>query len=424
MNSTKIFGLFLVGVFVLPLLFQACSVQATTAGGFTAKDKLPVFLSDVIGLDLTKYNKTEEGYGTRYEYDGQVEVEQYVLTLADANGGTISVGSEFTNGFPTWINVDAIAGSLYYTTQPSKDAIVDTRNILERYETFAKKYFINTLDVPLALDLLSKAPSTPSDSKDSTNFNEMSNFTPVNATSGNMTMGIVEYGIGFGYIVDGVKIPNKSLGINFANDQITFVDKWGIYSIGGFSVLSKDDATSMAWDLVKAYSEKLTFYQTGEDNVTKMVKPDWSQMTSDVGFTMIPGQQYNNSLNDDLLSQGTGVSMGNTTRAPLALYPFWSAIFYFSKPIDNIVGIQVGIWGDTKEVAYIDTYGYLGGSWQMSTSDGDAEQTPALISDDSGQTSPAIIQSSQLQTELIIGTVVAAIIVITATSIFVKKKRN
>jgi hypothetical protein len=180
----------------------------------------------------------------------------------------------------------------------------------------------------------------------------------------------------------------------------------------------------MAWDLVKAYSEKLTFYQTGEDNVTKMVKPDWSQMTSDVGFTMIPGQQYNNSLNDDLLSQGTGVSMGNTTRAPLALYPFWSAIFYFSKPIDNIVGIQVGIWGDTKEVAYIDTYGYLGGSWQMSTSDGDAEQTPALISDDSGQTSPAIIQSSQLQTELIIGTVVAAIIVITATSIFVKKKRN
>jgi hypothetical protein len=407
-------------ILVLPLLFQACSAEVSTADGFTAKDKLPAFLTDVLGLDLTKYNKTEEGYGTRYEYGGQVEVEQYVLTLVDAEGNRISVGSEFTNGFPTWINVDAIVGSLYYAIQPSKDALVETQNILNRYDVFAKKYGINTVDMSLALDLLSKAPNAPLASKDSTNFNKMSNFTPANITSGNMTMGIVEYGIGFGCIIDGVKIPNKSLGINFGNDQITFVDKWNLYSIGSLSVISKEEATSIAWNLAKTFSDNLTFYQTGEDNITREVEPDWSQMRSDISLLMIPGQLYNNSLNNILLSNGTGVSMGNTNRDPLALYPFWSAIFYFSKPINNIVGIQVGIWGDTKETAYCSTYGYLGSSLQPSTGETEQTQTPSV--DNSGEASNT--QATFLSTELIVCVVLAAIAAVVVTAVFWKKKHN
>jgi hypothetical protein len=40
----------------------------------------------------------------------------------------------------------------------------------------------------------------------------------------------------------------------------------------------------------------------------------------------------------------------------------WSAVFYFNQPIGNIAGIQVGVWGDTKEVAYCRPQRYLGNS--------------------------------------------------------------
>jgi hypothetical protein len=407
------------------ILIQTSRANVVDAANATAKEKLPAFLSDVIGLDLAKYNITNEGYSASYpsEFNGLVKRENTGFTL-ESNDGKVSVSCMVNNGLICWLHVNRLNGSLVYATQPSTDALVESRSILQRYQVFAQKYGINAVNVASALNLLSNVPDAPPADEYTSNFNKMSDFAPANATLGDMKLHVSQTSIGFWYTTNGVDVKNKYFGMNFGYDTFVFWDSWNLYSIGSFSVLSEEEATSMAFDVAKAYSLNRTWYQTDENNVTTVVKPDWSQMMSDVGFNMIPGQIYNNSLNDALLAKGVGVNMGNTTRNPLALYPFWSTIFFFTKPMGNIAGIQVGLWSDTKEIAYCMEYGYLGSSGQPSTSISDPEQSPTSTPDNSGQSSTSTTQPSLLPTEVIICTVLAATIAVTLAAIVIKKKRR
>jgi len=195
------------------------------------------------------------------------------------------------------------------------------------------------LDTSLALDLLNQAPnSLPA-------YGSLANV-----TLGDMTLFISQNSFSFGYTVNGVNIPNKSWSIDFA-DKISFHDTFGLYSTSSVNVFSEEEFTNFAFDLAQKFCDDYLFYRTGEDGVEVEVRPDWSRMRSEIGFNMIPGQIYNNPINAELLEQGTGVSF-SAERAALTLYPFWTAVFYFSWPIGNIHGAQVGVWGDTGEVAY------------------------------------------------------------------------
>jgi hypothetical protein len=48
------------------------------------------------------------------------------------------------------------------------------------------------------------------------------------------------------------------------------------------------------------------------------------------------------------------------TRDPLTLYPYWQFVFHINETIAGNVGIQVSLWGDTKEIVYCHGYGFLG----------------------------------------------------------------
>lgn len=351
MRISKRVGTVMFALFVLTaMLVQASRRDVASASNPTVKDMLPAFISEVIGLDLTQYNITNEGYSVSYpsEFGGLVKREHAGLTL-ESNDGKVLVSCMVNNGLICWLHVNHLNGSLVYAAQPSTDALVESRSILQRYQIFAQKYGINAVDVAAALNLLSSVPGAPPADEYSSNFNKISDFTPANATSGNMKLEVSQTGIGFWYTTSGVDVKNKYFGMNFGSDTFVFWDSWNLYSIGSYSVLSEEEATSMAFEVAKAYSSNWTWRQTDESNVTTVVKPDWSQMRSDVGLLMIPGQTYNNNLNNALLSGNTGINMGNTMRNPLALYPIWQTIFYFSKPISNIAGIQVGIWGTPKK---------------------------------------------------------------------------
>ncbi|MDR2707923.1 MAG: hypothetical protein LBB87_04180, partial [Nitrososphaerota archaeon] len=136
---------------------------------------------------------------------------------------------------------------------------------------------------------------------------------------------------------------------------------------------SEEEFTSFAFVLAQKFCDDHLFYQIGADGVEVEVRPDWSNMRSEVGLLMIPGQQYNNPINNELLAQGTGVNF-SAGRDALTLYPFWTAVFYFSYPIGNVYGVQVGVWGDTGEVAYCWEQGFLGNS-QNTYDDSPSEQT-------------------------------------------------
>jgi hypothetical protein len=80
-----------------------------------------------------------------------------------------------------------------------------------------------------------------------------------------------------------------------------------------------------------------------------------------VGLTFSLNFHAFDVINNELLAQGTGVNF-SANRDALTLYPFWTAVFYFSYPIGNVYGVQVGAWGDTGEVAYCWEQGFLGSS--------------------------------------------------------------
>ena len=49
-------------------------------------------------------------------------------------------------------------------------------------------------------------------------------------------------------------------------------------------------------------------------------------------------------------------------RDPLTLYPYWHIRFYFNQTIAGNSGVQVGVWGDTKEIIFANGFGSFGPS--------------------------------------------------------------
>jgi len=329
--------------------------KADTANS-TAKEKLPEFVSEVVGLDLTKYNITNEGYGFHYpsEYGGIAKEESMSFKLVSNKGTIFDVYANgiFLNGFICLICVDApTKGSMFFTDPPTS-ALDESRNILQRYKTFAEKYGFDTSHIDSALTLLSNATGASSSSADLLLFNNLIGFVPSVTYAGNMKQEITQESIAWIYTERGVDMPNKCLKIDFGSNKLHFVDTWNLFTVGCFSTISEDEAIRISWDAAKNYNLTLI----GE-NGPWTPKTEWSNRTY-VALNMIPGQIHNIDPEDHT------VSGGNATRDPLALYPQWFMVFYFNKPIAvgcrSIAGIAVSLWGDTKEIAFIGISGYKG----------------------------------------------------------------
>jgi len=167
-------------LFVLAFsLTQTSQADDANAANSTAEDKLPAFLSEVIGLDLTKYNITNEGYGVSYppEFGGLVKRENIIFTL-ESNNSKIPAAATFDNGFISWLHFYPSSGSMIYAKQPSTDALDESRNILQRYQLFCQNHGINASHVAPAHNMLNSIPDSPTDKAFSGNINNMSDFTP------------------------------------------------------------------------------------------------------------------------------------------------------------------------------------------------------------------------------------------------------
>jgi hypothetical protein len=394
MKNLKILGMFLISLFFVSLLFSVCSVDATTDERFTAEEKLPALLSDVIGIDLSKYNKVEDHsyYVRQYEYGGSVEVERCGFWLIDSKGDTVTINSEFHNGFPFWIYISPMGCSLHYTSAPLKGSVKDLRDVFERYMDFAQKYGISTIDRSSALELFSRAPSNL----------PASDLSPVVVASDDLALALSKKSFGFCRIVNGVELPNKSVGLYFTDDVIDFSDTFGLYDVCDVNIFSSDaEFADFAFEVANVFCE--SFFAPAEEN---FVRPDLLRSRFEVGLVMIPGQIYNNPLNDELLEAGLGTRY-SVDRDASVLYPLWTAKFYFSETVGNVDGVQVGVWGDTGEVAYCWETGHLGGGMLPSNGSSSAGSTTS-----SG--------------DLVVLAVIAVIVLIVAaiTVTFVKKKHK
>jgi len=369
------------------LLILAVSLVQTSGADpvdFTVKDMMPAFLSEVVGLDLTKYNITREGYSFEYpsEYGGNVKEEILNFDLVSSEG-SISVMGLFLNGFNGGIFVYAPTnGSMFFKHQPSTNALDESRNILQRYKIFAENYGLGTSHLDSALTLLSNATRASSSSADLHTFNNITGFVPSVTTAGNTKQETTQKGVSWIYTEKGVDMPNKCLKISFGSNKLHFVDTWNLFTVGCFSVISEDEVKQIAFDAANNYNLTLI----GEnDTLIVPVKPEWSNRISII-LNMVPGEIYNDEVN----KANPTVSGGNATRDPMVLYPLWETVLYFSKSIGSVHGIAVGVWGDTKEIAYITPYGYLGSSGENV----DTTTSTETSSDDPEENLPEQTESS------------------------------
>ncbi len=332
--------------FLVVMLVQTSGADTVDS---TVKDMVLVFLSDVVGLDLTKYNITNEGYYSDYPpyYGGEVKEEVLSFDLISSEG-SLSVMGIFYNGFIYGLVVYHVSGSMMYSRQPAANAVDESRNILQRYKSFAEDYGFGTSHVDSALTMLNNDTTAPSLNADLHLFNNITGFVPSVTYGSNVKLETTEKRVRWIYTDSGVDMPNKCLSISFGKDEMAFTDKWNLFKVGSLSVISEEEAKSIGWEAAQNYN--LTLVDEKGDLFS--VTPKWSNVST-IALNMIPGQIYNRDPEDNFI---TG---GNATRDPLALYPQWQMLFHFES-IGGTCAIQVGVWGDTKEIAYISATGYLG----------------------------------------------------------------
>lgn len=342
------------------LVFATVQFPQIHATNSSTKDKLLEYLSDVNGLDLTKYTLTQRGYGSSYpaKFGGFVEEESLSCTL-EAVGSKIDIMSIFDNGQLVFCSSSVIGNYIYATSQPP-DILNQARVHIQKYQPYAtQKYSSNTSHLTSMQNML----------------NNVATLSPVNVTDGNMNLQISQNDktthIQLACIQNGILLSHKRIQMTFVDNNLTdFIDTWNLYTIGGFSQISSDEALQIALNAAKNYDLAL-LYQN-EKNETVSFEPDWSKTTYDIRLSMIPGRLSNKNPSENSILLPT-----NTSRNPLALYPLWQIHFYFNKPVGDVIGMQVGVWGDTKEIHYCSDYGFYGASMTAGEESHPTDQQPA-----------------------------------------------
>jgi hypothetical protein len=399
-RAKKMSVITVIALFAVMAVTQTATADSTTV---PAKEKLPAFLSEVIGIDLSKYQISNEGYAIHYPsgYGGKVKEEgaSFILT---ANNSKIDVMSIFYNGYIYGITIFTDHNPMLYSQKPAADPIEQSKNILERYQKFSSDYQMDTPYLNTQLSML----------------RSFAGRAPENITSGNVNLeidyevhsedtGSDRTAVWFTYINNGNLVHNKITTLDLYSYEISFRDTWGLFSVYSEGI-SREDALAIGLKTAQNYEESVTGIASSTD-------PAWGNFTPDVELNLIPGQIYNNTLNNAI----GAASMGNTTRDPLTLYPIWNMIFYFSKSVGDAVGIQVGIWGDTQEIAYCSAYGYLGLPDNNNTT-----TTPTATASPPNSHINTKEPAEPITPWIIIATITTGAVIIAISSYAIKRKTN
>jgi len=345
---------------VLPLSFiNASGVYAAES---LAQQTAKSFLTNVIQLDLAKYNVTllydELGHPTEFADITQEKV-RYLLK---AKGSELDVTFVYRNNILAFatIYVNPNGSPVIYTHPQPTDLIDATKGLLERYQLYT-----GSLQYKEMIDVL----------------NYVGKVENKTVTRGNMKLKIFAKGslvsFQWTYIVDELEKPG--LGIVFRHGNVeTFNNQWNLFKIGSTTInISEEEAVSIARNCAENFSWKV-----GLESDAQEVK------------------------NFNILNTPVKAELSLQTRESLTLYPFWRVTLYFDKTYPgNIIGIVVGVWADTGEVRYIEALSTGG-------------MPPPEIQPNANQTTePQITKTSSIVA--VAGTMLIGIII----ALFIKKKR-
>jgi hypothetical protein len=238
---------------------------------------------------------------------------------------TLYFNFNFVNGNLWYCTLNVIKGKPIYAPTVSTDVITQSKNILSKYQSFAtQNYAGDTSYISLAenmLDDVSELKNTVLTSSEAKM--EIQNRIETSTNSKNQIHALQFSQIKLYFSKDGSDYPSKGLSLQFLNGSLSDVcDTCSIIYIGAPNVLSRQEALDMAWTAANNFN--LSFIS--ENGSTYEVKPDLTNATVE------------------------DIHLSYTLRNSTQLHPLWFIYIFFNQSINGDYGIQVSIWGDTKEV--------------------------------------------------------------------------
>jgi hypothetical protein len=293
------------------------SVHATE---ITTEQKGLSILSNVVGLDLTKYKVSTKEYLQNMSALSNVASQDNVGYTLASNQSNMNVLCTFANGSLQMLQVLENRGSPSLTktsTSNNSDVYDLAKSFLGNYQTYASNPVYGILRSTLDLiDVDKNLTITSSNVK-----LEVSTFTGYTSFK-------------WESITNGVIAPSKFVGLGFANGTLTyFVDNWQYFQIGSTNVkLSENDAKTFALKTAQEHSWSIALDSSALDLKNFNI--------SNVGWTALI---FDNSA-------GAVKSRGDVS----VLYPVWRVGVALNKWYGNLYGIQVDIWADTGEIRAVE----------------------------------------------------------------------
>ena len=342
---------FIIASFIVTIL-NVDAAFLTDSTQYNTLDETKNFLSNVVGLDLTKYSLTDSPYlrndnstvAPTITILNETEAASDLNTVSsiyyfESDNGILKVFSTFYGSHLAVVNLKPINDSAYiYANSPGTDLTDQANTFLTTYAGFlSQKTSADTSFLATMKNVLN-----------SVNI-ESSN---VNTTIGNVNFQVTKKEnnvtrVQWIYVDYGTIMNLKRVEMQFRNGALaSFHDTWNLYKVSGPNVLSAEQARNIALDAAQKVRLPLANLN-GE--IIIFETPDLSNARYDVQLFMSACYSSDSNLNRELSLE------------PLTLYPFWQFHFYFNESIAGNEGIEVGVLGDTGAIFSSGGFGYLGG---------------------------------------------------------------
>ncbi|MEM3378196.1 MAG: hypothetical protein QXV09_00255 [Candidatus Bathyarchaeia archaeon] len=282
-------------------------------------------MTNVIQLDLTKYNMTLKYHEVLYPAEFGGIAQEEVRYILKTNGSELDVTFVYRNAILAFVTIyiEPVGSAVHYIQPKPTNLITAAKDIVERYHEYtgSSRY------------------------KEMANMlNQVGNVENTTVAVSNLKLKIYAEGqitaFQWLYMFNGLEKPG--LELVFRNGQIeTFNDQWNLFKVGSTTIkVSQEEAIGIAREQAKNFSWKV-----GLDADAAEVKE----------FTV--------------LEAPVKAELSMQAREPLTLYPFWRITLYLDKTYPGgVIGIVVGVWADTGEVRYIEALSYGGAAPPEDTS--------------------------------------------------------
>lgn len=308
-NLKKIFLIappLMVAMFLFLVLVEAPSFYPAES---SVEEKALSVMTDVIGLDLKKYNVELYSNSSETPEDLGGLVQEHVAYTLEFAGSKILVIFTFLDG--TLIHwslgqFDALPLSPLYVQPLPTNTLDVVKDALQRYQAYSKAAIVqearNVLDTVTELKTM-------------------------NATVGNLKMQVTE-GNSFTNIdwvrtINGLEFPT-GLSIRLTNGVIdTFTDQSRFFKIGSSDVnISREEAVRIAWEEAKTFTTVDIWLGNGYGTFPFRVKEEPWIVRLQVGT------------------------------ANFTSYPYWYVWFVADPEVHCVTGVEVYLRADTGEIAY------------------------------------------------------------------------